>query len=365
MEMMDKLTPAFKQPVKSSRVALALMILSTDLFVLGGYSNAVGVVFRGVVFFLFLEFFVNIVVKNAYATIFVVVFTVLGFWQLLHATDLVHVTLELTLLLQVYVLVALRGVPKEMATILLKASFVISFMMVVVQFSYYYSQVGVGMLLRGDRNHTGLILTGLMFSGYYIYRYRFSFVPFFLPFNFSRNFGVGILSYIFLLNYSGLIDRYKYIIVSFLVLLVYVMPGLYVFAAGYLGVNSGSENDISRLLVVFDGSNAFRFKLNSEFFNLIISDVSGYALHTGVYGDLKDIIGLYPHNAYLQLIYRAGWVRFILFLLLMVWLMNDRNAAFVVTLMVQGMFLHDIFLTNILIMAYLAPKLVGNNVGDK
>lgn len=267
-----------------------------------------------------------------------------------------NITLEITFAIRLLILIIVLNSdlsfnPLQLKT--LKILLVISIASMLIQCLFTYFTQGNGMLLRGDRNHSAVIITSAFLLYYVIFseKLRLSFV--FVITNFSRNLVIGLIILFFdkLLPLKSMV-RLKYL---YFFSIVFFLNSIFYFYGwaleNYFTGEVGSSNDLSRLLVVFDGSNNLRFNLNYEFLTLIGSDILAYLVYTGDYSGLKEILGLYPHNSFLHLLYRVGIIRCFIVISLLVYFVRSKKAALVLTIFFfQAAFIHEMFLNSLIIL---------------
>lgn len=276
------------------------------------------------------------------------------------------ITLEATFLLRFVVLISILSSPlsfnaRQMS--ILKYLMWVSLFSMFLQFVHTFITNGTGMLLRGDRNHSAVVITSFFIFYYALFGKKSLLSIFFVITNFSRNLVLGLFIFFaerfFLLN---ALTKSKYIffigVVFFLNSLFYLYG--YVLDNYFSGV-VGSTNDLSRLFVVFDGSNTLRFTLNYDFLKMVGENLTQFLIFTGKYSDLKEVLGLYPHNSYLHLLYRAGVIRAFLLLSILIYFVRSKGAILALTIFLfQAAFIHEMFLNSAVILLACSISIFNN-----
>lgn len=276
---------------------------------------------------------------------------------IIHGVNGFHtVTLEGTFLIRFVVLISLLVTPisfNPRQVSILKYLMLISLGSMFFQCLHSYIYTGTGMLLRADRNHSAVIITSFFVLYHALFGKKSLFSLFFVVTNFSRNLVIGLM--IFFSEHIIGLDKFtkrKYVfLISIVVFLnsIFYLYG-YVLEHYFTGV-VGSSNDLSRLFVVFDGSNTLRFKLNFDFLQMIGDNFLQFLIFTGKYSELKDVLGLYPHNSYLHLVYRVGVIRAVLLLLILMYFIKSHGALLAFTIFLfQAAFIHEMFLNSTIIL---------------
>jgi hypothetical protein len=330
-------------------------LLGISVFALGSISGQLNVIVKLLALLLFLPKILIWKFKLNEILIFLF-FSLTALYQILSNPSATIISLEISFLLNVFLLVLINKLKPTKSSRYDRLAYNFFLISCILQITFFYFINGDGTLLRGDRNHSAVILTVLMFSFAYFYKH-INLIGLLVLINQSRNFLVGIIVFLFRDFITTIFHKRKYIMFSVLFCSLFAISYLYFFFITYLEItNIGSENNLSRLLVIFDGSNSTRFMLNNVFIEMIIKDWSTYLIYTGVYSDLIEIQGLYPHNSFLQTIYRVGLLRAFMYFLLIITFVNKYNTSIIVALFFQSMFIHDILLSNVLLLAFVTSK---------
>ncbi|MDA9032442.1 hypothetical protein N9H75_04295 [Amylibacter sp.] len=330
-------------------------MLGIGVFALGSISGQLNVVLKAMVLLLFIPKFL-LYKFRLIEVLLLVTFVLIAFYQIFTQASPTVVTLEISFLINIMLLILIDKLSITNNVGIARAAYVIFLLACIVQVLFFFILTGEGMLLRGDRNHSAVIITLLIFSYSYFFQHS-NLTSLIILLNKSRNLLVGIVIFIFRDYVLSLFSKRKFLMFSFLLVSLFFINYLYFFLITYLKItNIGSENNLSRLFVIFDGSNSYRFRLNNEFIAMVLEDWRSYLINTGIYSELIDTMGLYPHNSYLQLIYRVGILRGCMYLFLIILLVKKDNLVLIVALLCQSMFLHDILLSNIILLAFIMSK---------
>lgn len=335
--------------------SLLMITMGFGVFALGSIYGQLNVILKALAITFFLPKLMGFKFKIAEVLV-IAFFLVVALAQVFLHRSFSTLTLELSFLLNVVLLVLIDKLPLRKPSVTDKLVFNFFCLSALTQIVYFFLVTGEGMLLRGDRNHTAVILTLLMFGYSYFYT-QTNLAPLLIVLNKSRNFLVGILVFVFRDKFSRIFLANKFLMFSFFFAGLFAISYIYFYMLTLLEItNYGSENNLSRLFVVFDGSNSYRFKLNNDFVEMVIRDYGSFFVRTGVYSELVEVLGLYPHNSFLQLIYRAGFLRAVVYVVLIVMLLHKHNAALMIALFCQSMFIHDVLSTNVILLAFILSK---------
>ncbi len=338
---------------KLQRTNAVFILLCTSVFVTGAFSSIFDNVIRLACFALLIPEFLSSVKKNMLLLMLSLIHVGLFFVAIFLSPSINTITLEFTYLLLFLSIVALINTNLKLNKVS-KLILCLSGLAILAQCLLSYVTTGVAQLLRGDRNHSAVIIFAFYMVFYVVFGRR-SLIPFILaPINLSRNLFFPLVVSVFLLKSKiwDFVRRHRYFLLTSFFIVLNTVGFLYVFMLTYYAgaISVGSDNNHLRLLTVFDGSNTLRFKLNAEFLLMVWQSWGDYLIHTGVYSDLKEVFGLYPHNSYLHLIYRVGLIRaVILVYLLIAYARSGIGVLCVVLLFFQAAFIHEVFTTNVLI----------------
>ena len=338
-----------------SDIFIVLTLFIVDSFLLGGGFRVVSNLFTYISVLILVPRSISLCRKNElYISI---IFLIFFFYvvAVIKEFNLSVVMLESSFALRIIVFVTilfsefnLYKVQKQ----LIKYLMIISCISMLIQFVISYKAFGTGMLLRGDRNHSAVIITQFFMLCYALWNRKLTIAFLFIPLNFSRNLLLGaLILFSERVMPMEFLFRHKW---SIMFSLVIFLNGIFFFY-GILLENFftgpvGSTNDLSRLIVIFDGSNNLRFNLNYEFLVMIGQDWVNYIVYSGVYSDLKEVLGLYPHNSYLHLVYRIGILRSLLIIVLIIYFIKSKRAVlFSLIFFIQAAFIHEMFLNSCII----------------
>ena len=335
--------------------SMLFVLLGVGLFALGSISGQLNFLLKAAALLLFLPKLSSLRFSRA-EILLLTLFSGIAICQIIMQASLTIVSLELSFFLNVILLVLIGKLEIRKSSLTDRSFYIFFLLACFAQILIFFILTGEGMLLRGDRNHSAVIITLLIFSYSYFFKHS-NFTGLIILLNKSRNLVLGILVFLFRDLITTLFSTRKLLMFLMLLSGLFSITYLYFFLITYLEItNIGSENNLSRLLVIFDGSNSYRFRLNNEFVSMVLGDWQSYMINTGIYSDLIDLQGLYPHNSYLQLIYRLGILRGFLYLFLIISLVRKHNAALIVALFIQSMFIHDVLLSNVILLAFIMSK---------
>jgi len=335
--------------------SILFALLGVGLFAFGSVSGQLNVLLKAAALLLFLPKLRSLRFSRA-EIVLLTLFSGIAICQIIIQASFTTVSLELSFFLNVILLVLIGKLDIRKSSSTDRLLYIFFLLACLAQIFTFFMLTGEGMLLRGDRNHSAVIITVLIFSYSYFFKHS-NFTGLIILLNKSRNLALGLFAFLFRDLITTLFNTRKYLMFSILLAGLFCISYLYFFLITYLEItNIGSENNLSRLLVIFDGSNSYRFRLNNEFVSIVLEDWQSYIINTGIYSELIDLLGLYPHNSYLQLIYRVGILRGFLYLFLIISLVRKHNAALIVALVIQSMFIHDVLLSNVILLALIMSK---------
>lgn len=342
-------------------VELSLLLLSFDVLFLSGGVGAISRIIKIMVLLLLISC-ARFDTKNFLSFITIigtyVVFGTLAF-AMGHASS---IALELSNMVSLVVVALILFA--QFPIIRFQRIFVVCALGIVfifVQGCYHYFLSGTFQSFRGDRNLSGVffivaVIILKYFSSSWISN-AYSFLIVFL--SLSRSFLVSIL----FLNtvakrMSVLLSKLPSILITASVLVLFTFAPATVYFAVNLDIYQGtvgSKNDYSRFINIFDGSNMVRgvatlYVLN-DFYNdipkLLVSSLSSKDFITG------DVAVKMPHSSYLEGIIRVGLARFFIFLNTIIEFIKKEAQPVMLVMLVQGVFIHEVFFGNCLIFALL------------
>jgi len=356
IRLQDKYADANCRPKYMLRLnTMLFFLLGVGVFALGSVSGQLNVLLKTAALLFFLPKLSTFKFRMA-EIVLLAIFSFIAMFQIIIQASLKTASLEMSFLINVILLVLIGKLEVRKSSVTDRSVYTFFLLASLAQIFIFFMVTGEGMLLRGDRNHSAVIVTLLIFSYSYFFKTS-NFTVLIIFINKSRNLLVGIFVFLFRDLFTTLFHKRKFLMFSLLLVGLFSINYLYFLSITYFDItNYGSENNLSRLLVIFDGSNSYRFRLNNEFIAMVLGDWKSFIINTGIYSDLIDLQGLYPHNSYLQLIYRAGILRGCLYVFLIILLVRKNNAALIVALFFQSMFIHDVLSTNVILLAFIMSK---------
>lgn len=221
------------------------------------------------------------------------------------------------------------------------------------QVLYMYFSEGVITLLRGDRNHSGIIL---IFLTYWLAKNKPKMVKYLVPLFvllLSRNpvFSLILGLMIFKLN----IIRFRRVSFIFSLFLFVSLPLItnHLFEQQFGHVEVSGTNGIERFTQIKDGSNVLRFKVAGEQLLYIGDHLKDFIFSSNSINNLTRNIrkSEMPHNSFVELVYRFGLLRLVIILFIISTFRHNKiSHALWISLIFSGSIIHNVFVTNLILL---------------